>query len=501
MAALTVDLVRRGACRWGDRTAVEYGDTSLSFTEVDLLSNRLAQAMIAAGIVPQDRVALLVENGPFSIPLDFACLKARAVRVPLNARLAEAEHTAMLEQARPKAIIASEVLRERAESLGHTFGMHALILPEAFDGQAQWFSGASDTDPMLDTPPDDIVLALFTSGTTGTLKAAQHTQASYAAICTNILANLCSPARDDAMLHAASLIHASGTFVLPFWINGGRSIVLPGFDPSTYWDEARRHGATHVNLVPTMLQMLLENGSHAPDCVRSVIYGASPMPRPVITAAIERMGPIFTQYYGQTEAPLALAVLNAEDHLGSDAPLGSCGQVSVDVAIKLVDERGASVATGDIGEIAVAGPMLHAGYLGAPDLDRETRLPDGYMRTRDLGRFDEHAFLHLVDRTSDMIVSGGYNIYPREVEDALLSHPSVIEAAVVGIPDDKWVEAVCACIVLREEISDEALKSHLRGRLASYKVPKRFERTDTLPKSPVGKILRRVLRERFVVAS
>ena len=495
--ALTSDLMRSGARRWGDRVAVECGDTSMSFAEVDAMSNRLAQALIAAGIEPQNSVALLVDNGLFSIPVDFACLKARAIRVPLNARLAEAEHVAMLEQTSPKIIVASYGLRDRAEKLGSTLSVEVMILPEQGASWPEWLVEASDADPMLDTPPDDIVLALFTSGTTGTLKAAQHTQSSYAAVCANILANLCSPDRDDAMMHAASLIHASGTFVLPFWINGARAIVLPGFDPSAFWDQARRHVATHVNLVPTMLQMLLESGTQAPECVRSVIYGASPMPRPVILAAIEKMGPIFTQYYGQTEAPLALAVLDAEDHLGDEAPLGACGQVSVDVTIKLVDEAGATVPAGQIGEIAVAGPMTHAGYLGARELDRDTRLPGGFIRTRDMGRFDERGFLHLVDRTSDMIVTGGYNVYPREVEDALLSHPAVREAAVIGVPDDKWVEAICACIVSAEDISDEELCAHVRKRLAGHKVPKRFERLDALPKSAVGKILRRNLRERF----
>lgn len=494
---LTVDLVRRGAQRWRDRIAVECGDVAMSFAEVDWLANRLAHAFMAAGIKPQEPVALLVDNGLFSIPLDFACLKARAIRVPLNARMAEAEHLAMLEQCLPRAIVASSSLRERAEALGAAFGIQVMVLPEQPGAEADWFADTADADPWLPTPPDDVVLALFTSGTTGTLKAAQHTQASFAAICSNILANLCSPGRDDAMMHAASLIHASGTFVLPFWLRGGRSIVLPGFDPSTYWAAAKRYRATHVNLVPTMLQMLLESGTDAPECVRSVIYGASPMPRPVITAAIGRMGPIFTQYYGQTEAPLALAVLDAADHLGEDAPLGSCGQVSVDVAMKLVDEAGAPVPPGEIGEIAVAGPMVHAGYRGAADLDRDTGMPDGFIRTRDMGRVDGRGFLYLVDRTSDMIVTGGYNVYPREVEDALLTHPAVREVAVVAVPDDKWVEAVCACVVLAQETSDEDLMAHVREKLAGHKVPKRIERLSSLPKSPVGKILRRSLRDQL----
>ena len=496
---LTVDLVRRGAVQWGDRIAIECGTTKLSFRHVDRLANRFANALIGLGLEPQDTVGLLVDNGPYSVSIDFACLKARAVRVPLNSRLSEPEHLAMLEQTRPRFLVASASLRERAEALAERLqGMQVLCLEAAAD--PDWIAAAADSDPFLATPPTDIVLALFTSGTTGTLKAAQHSQASYAAVCANILANLVSPDRGAAMIHAASLIHASGTFVLPFWLRGGRSIVLERFDPETYLVDVKKYGATHANMVPTMLQMLLA-GSDNRDLhsLRSVIYGASPMPRPVMESALERWGPIFSQYYGQTEAPLALTVFSPKDHEGHDAPLSSCGQVCVDVSLKLVNEIGAAVPLGEIGEIAVAGPMVHVGYLNAPELNQENLLPGGFLRTRDMGRFDERGFLHLVDRTSDMIVTGGYNVYPREVEDVLLDHPAIAECAVVGAPDPKWVETVCAFIVpsVGTRPSDQEIADWVKQRLAPHKTPRRIEWIDTLPKSAVGKVLRRELRDRL----
>ncbi len=499
--ALTVDLVRQGARRWGEAQAIACGDASLTFAQVDRLASKIANALIAHGQAPQDRVALLVDNSAYSVPLDFGCLKSRAVRVPLNTRLSETEHRSMIEQARPNILIASSGLRERAERLASgSHGMQVLYLDKDVAVEPRWLSAAADSDPHLPTPADDIVLALFTSGTTGTLKAARHTQASYAAVCANILANLVSPGRGDAMIHAASLIHASGTFVLPFWLRGGRSIVLEGFDPDSYLHQARSLGATHANVVPTMLQMLLATGVQSDSgLLRNVVYGASPMPRPVILEAIDRWGPIFTQYYGQTEAPLALTVLSPEDHFGADAPLSACGQVSVDVSLKLVSEDGDAVGIGEPGEIAVAGPMVHAGYLDAPELDRETGLADGYLRTRDIGRFDERGFLHLVDRSSDMIVTGGYNVYPREVEDVLLDHPQVLECAVVGAPDPKWVETVCAFIVpaAGAGLTRQEIDGWVRQRLAPHKVPRRIEWTGSLPKSAVGKVLRRELRDRL----
>jgi fatty-acyl-CoA synthase len=502
---LGVDLVRRGARLHRSRIAITCGDASLTFSQTDEISSRLANALIAQGMAPQDCVGVLLNNGLYSIPLDFACLKARVTRVPLNSRLSVAEHARMLQATEARVLIYGPGLAERAVQLRAALDGELITLSigptEAGDPDLlALMEKAAASDPMLPTPLDDVVAAIFTSGTTGTLKAAQHTQATWGAICTNILANGCDPRPDDAMLHAASLIHASGVFVMPFWIRGARSAVLGGFDPNSYLDQVVATGATHINIVPTMLGMVLGDGKRAAGDrgrLRSVIYGASPMPRPMIEAGLALWGPIFTQYYGQTEAPLMIAVLDAERHVGPDAPLGACGQPAVDVDVRLVDEAGHEVAAGEIGEVAVRGPIVHAGYRNAPELNAQVRLGGGFMRTRDLGRFDERGFLHLVDRTSDMIVTGGYNVYPREVEDALLAHPAIAECAVVAAPDDKWVEAVAAFVVLRPDagVSDAQLQDFVRARLAGYKVPKRIERCATLPKSAVGKILRRALRD------
>jgi fatty-acyl-CoA synthase len=500
---LAVDMVRAGARRHRDRVAIRYGDAALTFRETDEAANRLANVLTGMGAETGERVGLLLGNGLWTLPLDFACLKARVCRVPLNARLSVAEHARMLGDASVRTLVYEPALTERAGELaGLVDGLRTACLGPGRAGDLDLLaemSRASAADPALPVRPDDVILALYTSGTTGTLKAAQHTQASYAAIVTNILANLTGPARDDVMLHAAPLIHASGTFVLPFWLRGAQAAILGGFDPQAYLAAIPRFGATHVNLVPTMLQMLLAAGGATAGVrtLRSVIYGASPMPRPVIEEAMATWGPIFTQYYGQTEAPLCVSVLPPEDHVGADAPLGSCGQPAVDVELRLVDEHGAEVAPGAPGEVVVRAPFTMAGYLNAPELNAATFLGDGWMRTRDIARFDERGFMHLVDRTSDMIVSGGYNVYPREVEDALHSHPDVAECAVVGAPDDRWVEAVVAFVHRRPgaHVTAEELIDHVRPRLAGYKVPKRVEFVEAIPKSPVGKILRRALRD------
>lgn len=468
------------------------------------MANRVANVLLGIGCGRGRRVGLLLNNELWSVPVDFACLKAGVARVPLNARLSLAEHAKILAETAVDVLIHGGDLTERAVALaGELDGLRLVGIgsrqrPGDID-LIEEAERASAADPLVPVAPDDVMLVLYTSGTTGTLKAAQHTQASYAAITANILANLVSPGRDDAMLHAASLIHASGTFLLPYWVRGGRSVVLPGFDPQRFLRAVYDHRVAAVNLVPTMLGMLFSTGALDDADVSgldTIIYGASPMPRPLLEQGLEFFGPKFVQYYGQTEAPLCLTVLDKADHVAGGDLLGSCGHPSVDAEILIADDDGNAVQPGEIGEIRVRAPFTMAGYYNAPELDRQTMTADGWIRTRDLARADERGYLYLVDRASDMIVSGGYNVYPREVEDALLAHPAVAECAVVAAPDPTWVEAVTAFVVVRPgtSVTADELKTVVRTRLAGYKVPKEVHFVTAIPKSAVGKILRRALR-------
>ena len=499
---LAAEMVRRGAERFAARTAVVFGDERLSFREVDDAANRFANALLARGLTKGDQVALLMGNGLWSVSLDFACLKAGLVRVPLNARLSVQEHEHMLRETDARWLIHGPALRDVAESLaGRVTGLVGIGLGGPGVGGADLLEDAAladPRDPLVELAPDDPMLVLYTSGTTGTLKAAVHTQGSYAAIATNILTNLVSPERDSVMLHAASLIHASGTFVLPYWLRGATTAILERFDPTEFFAAIARYRVTEVNLVPTMLAVLFASGAaeHADvSSLRTVIYGASPMPRPVLERAIDAWGPIFTQYYGQTEAPLCITVLDQRDHL--DASLsGSCGYPSVDAEDRLVTEEGRLAGVGEIGELQVRAPFVMAGYYRANELNAEM-MSDGWLRTRDMARRDQRGYLYLVDRRSDMIVTGGYNVYPREVEDVLLDHPAVAECAVVAAPDPTWVEAVVAYVVFQPggTASEDDLRTFVRERLAGYKVPKRVMVLTEIPKSAVGKVLRRALRD------
>ncbi|MFJ7722589.1 class I adenylate-forming enzyme family protein, partial [Rhodococcus erythropolis] len=233
--------------------------------------------------------------------------------------------------------------------------------------------------------------------------------------------------------------------------------------------------------------------------LKSVIYGASPMPLATIERAMQAWGQHrFLQYYGQTEAPLCIAVLRPEDH--TEDRLLSCGQPAIEVEIRLLDGEGNEVPQGEPGEIVIRSPSAIAGYFNAPELNADTFTEDGWVHTRDIGQFDAEGFLFLKDRASDMIISGGYNVYPREVEDALLTHPAVREVAVVGTADAKWVEAVTAVVVLEDgTVENDSLQAslvaHVGERLASYKKPRRVVFAESVPKTAVGKLNRKALRD------
>jgi fatty-acyl-CoA synthase len=505
-AMLVTELIRRGALYHGDRIALRFGDESRTFREVDRLSSRIANTLKEKiGLAKGSPIALLLDNGLHSVPCDFGGAKAGLVRTPLNGRLSLDEHRRMIEKIGAGTMIHGPSQAERAAALKAALpDLRVIGLGDSSVGPdlLALATDATDADPRLAHQPDDVILALFTSGTTGTLKAAQHTNASYGAIVRNVLANLVDPKAGETMLHAASMIHASGCFVLPYWLRGGTAAILPGFAPASYIEAIERWRPDALNLVPTMLQMLFQTpGIDAADLssVATIVYGASPMPRPVLERALDLWGPVFVQYYGQTEAPLAICNLQKAEHVGaSPERLLSCGRPSVDCELRLVDEAGWDAPAGEPGEIVLRAPFAMKGYTDAA-LTAEAFLPGGWLRTRDIGRFDEEGYLTLVDRTSDMIVTGGYNVYPREVEDALAAHPAVAQAAVVGLPDEIWGEAVTAFVVLRggEACGEAALIAHARRLLAAYKTPKSVRFVATIPLSPVGKPLRRALREPF----
>ena len=272
---VTAELIRRGARRYRDEPAILCGDETLTFCEVDELANRIAHVLVERGV---DRVGLLLGNGLHSVPMDFACAKAGIARVPLNPRLAALEQQAILAAAGAELLVADTDTSLDAE---------VLPLGELLERARR----APTDEPPVELEPETTALLIATSGTTGKLKLVRHTQASYAAVAANILANLLDPKPGEVMLHAASLIHASGTFVLPYWLRGGASAILPGFEPTGYLDALERHRATAINVVPTMLGALLQEPPRELPTLQTLVYGASPTPPALLRRAIDRFGP------------------------------------------------------------------------------------------------------------------------------------------------------------------------------------------------------------------
>ncbi|MCM3766059.1 class I adenylate-forming enzyme family protein [Neobacillus niacini] len=503
------ELIKRGAIYFPNHTGAIFQGEKLTFDQVYRNSNRLANSLLSLGLKKGDRVAFLLANSLQSLEIDFALLQTGLVRVPLNTRLSENEHVHMIKDTDAKALLYTEEFSERAAQikkycpdLQYFCQMNGTTAEPWMINMHEFVQGVSEDEPAVKVSESDIATIQYTSGTTGVLKAAVHTQETWVAICNNIITAL-DIQEGDTMLHAAPLTHASGTLVLPHWVSGAANSVLSGFHPEQYLHVIHHEKPTTLNLVPTMIVMLLSHPNveqYSFESVRNIIYGASPMPREALKRGLELWGPKFVQYYGQTEAPLILSILNKKDHIGEgeegQARLLSCGRPVPTASIKIVDETGEELPSGEVGEIAVKSSQAMVGYWQEPELTQET-IKDGWVHTRDMGYLDQNGYLFLVDRKSDMIISGGFNVYPREVEEVLYQHPAVMEAAVVGVPDEKWVETVKAYVVLKsgQTATEEEIIQFCKDRLASYKKPSSIEFIDTLPKSAVGKVVRRFLRD------
>lgn len=504
-------IIREAANQYADRTAVIFENQYLSFQETYENSKKLANTLLNLGLNKGDKVAFLLSNSLQSVEIDFALLMTGLVRVPLNTRLSVEEHQHMINETGAKALLFTSEFNEQVVKIKmHTpevllyCQMNGTIsTPQIIDIQEKLIT-ASPKEPGIELEPSDLATIQYTSGTTGVLKAAVHTQETWKAICMNITKAI-NIQKDDIMLHAAPLTHASGTLVLPHWISGAANAIVSSFEPEDFLKSIEQYKVTTLNLVPTMITMLLLNPNverYSLQSIKQIIYGASPMPKEILQKGLKLWGPIFVQYYGQTEAPLILTLLSKEDHITDDGEpsnlLLSCGKPVKTADVKIVDPEHNHLPVHQIGEIIVKSSQNMIGYYNEPDLTEATII-DGWIHTRDMGYIDKNGYLFLVDRKSDMIITGGFNVYPKELEDVLYEHDAIAEAAIIGVPDPKWGEAIKAFIVLKEnvQVTEEDIIEFCKTRLASYKKPKSVEFIKELPKSAVGKIVRRILKEPY----
>ncbi|MGY2874643.1 fatty-acyl-CoA synthase [Marmoricola sp. URHA0025 HA25] len=361
-------------------------------------------------------------------------------------------------------------------------------------------------------PPDHIVSITYTGGTTGKPKGVIGTSQAMNTMAQIQLAEWEWP-ESPRFLMCTPLSHAGAAFFVPTVIKGGCLYVLSRFDPAEVLETIERERITATMLVPSMLYALLDHpDSHTRDLssLETVYYGASAINPVRLKEAIERLGPIFAQYYGQSEAPMVISYLAKADHVPSGTTadlagvpqrLSSCGRPSVFLRTALLDEEGNPVPQGEPGEICVAGPLLAGGYWNLPDETAAT-FRDGWMHTGDVAREDEDGFWYIVDRTKDMIVTGGFNVFPREVEDVIAEHPAIAQVGVIGTPDEKWGEAVTAIVVLREghELTDQVvaeIQASVKERKGAVQSPKQVIATDALPLTGLGKPDKKALRAQY----
>jgi acyl-CoA synthetase (AMP-forming)/AMP-acid ligase II len=483
----------QAASRFGDRGAVYVGERQLwTFSELHQRALRLAGSL--QGLGPGARIAVASENRPEIVELMFAAWAAESVVVPINYKLHALEMVQIIDDAEVAQVFASPKI---AAGLRTVTG--APVEDIAGERYTARLSAAAAAVP-TSTDPATLAWLFYTSGTTGRSKGAMLSHRNLIAMTVSHLADFDSPDQDSSLVHAAPMSHGSGLYIAPYVLRGARQVVpeSAAFEPDEFLDLCEHHPRCSSFLAPTMVQRLVQTGRPRPRHLETVIYGGGPMYVDSLKKAMAAFGQIFVQLYGQGEAPMTITGLRRADHVDADdAVLGSVGHARSGVDVAVWREDGTPADVGEIGEIVCRGDVVMSGYWRNPEATAAT-LQQGWLRTGDMGSFDDHGRLTLRDRSKDVVISGGSNIYPREVEEVLITHPDVTEACVVGAPDPDWGEVVVAFIV--GSADPAALDAHLLERIARFKRPKRYEFIDELPKNSYGKVLKRELRDRLSVS-
>jgi long-chain acyl-CoA synthetase len=456
-------------------------------------------------IAPGDRIALFATNCTEFLEALYGIWWAGAVAIPINAKLHGREAAWICNNASARlAFVNGDTADALAEAAGDwPPGMRTLSIDSEEYRRARGGDGASVPVAREDS---DLAWLFYTSGTTGRPKGVMLSHGNLAAMSLCYLADVDSVSPDDAALYAAPLSHGAGLYNFIHIRFGARHVVPEsgGFDPDEVLTLGRRLGNVAMFAAPTMIRRLVdaakkrgENG----EGIRTIVYGGGPMYLADIRDALATMGQRFVQIYGQGESPMAITSLKRAWHADVGHPrylerLASVGVAQSVLSVRITDADGKPLPTGETGEIEAKGPTVMLGYWNNPTANAET-LKDGWLRTGDVGRLDADGFLTLSDRSKDVIISGGTNIYPREVEEALLTHPDVREVSAVGVADPEWGESVVACVVLEDgaAANDAALDAHCLAAIARFKRPKRYVYLDALPKNNYGKVLKTELRK------
>ncbi|MCZ8322583.1 MAG: fatty acid--CoA ligase [Novosphingobium sp.] len=494
------EFIRFWAADRPDGVALDGDDLTLTWAELEDATNRVVSALLALGLQKGDRVTWYGKNSTTYFTLFFAAARVGIVMTPVGWRLAEPEAAFIIDNAEAKVLFLGDGFEACAETLGKRPGLIACFTAD----QARAMMKSTPHATFEPSGPNDAVLQLYTSGTTGNPKGAVLSNTNLFGLRKVGIENA-QPYNlldeDEAILVAMPCAHIGGTGLGVMSLAAGLpGIILAEFEPTRVFDAVVNRGVTRFFIVPAALQMLLNH----PDCaktdfsrLRYILYGASPIPLELLRQCIAMFGADFIQAYGMTETTGTICTLPPEDHsVEGNQRMRSAGKPLPGVEMMIRGKDGQAMSTGEIGEICTRSSSNMLGYWKLPEATASTMDADGWIATGDVGYMDEDGYVYIYDRAKDMIISGGENVYPAEVESGIYGHPDVLEVAVIGVPDEKWGEAVKAVCVPKpgHTIDTDSVIGWARERLAGFKVPKSVDVIEALPRNPSGKILRRELR-------
>jgi acyl-CoA synthetase (AMP-forming)/AMP-acid ligase II len=510
-AATLADVIRAQAKSRGDSIAFEFEGRSTSYKSLDSHASRVAHALAASGVKPHERIAWLGKNSDIYFELWLGAMKANVVMAPVNWRLAAPEIAFIVQDCKAAILFVGPEFIELVRGIQPQLPDVRIVMtteggaPEWPD-YAGWRDAQSDSDPMLPLTERDVAIQLYTSGTTGKPKGAMLSHSNFLSLVR--IADLDNPdwnkwTESDVSLVAMPVFHIGGSGWGIFGLYyGAKGVIMREFDPTKVLDFFERFGITKLFMVPAAMQFIVRQPRAREvdfSRLRYILYGASPIPAALLKECIEVFGCGFVQLYGMTETTGTIVVLPPEDHVAGRACMRSAGKALPGVELAILDANGDKLSPGEVGEIATRSGSNMVGYWNLPEATARTLDADNWLRTGDAGYIDDDGYLYIHDRIKDMIISGGENIYPAEVESAICDHPDVAEVAVVGVPDDVWGEAVKAVVVLKpgKSLSAADLIGFARERIAGFKTPKSIDFIAALPRNASGKILRRHLRDPY----
>lgn len=496
-------LMHQAVINHAQRECVVHGDRRLTFTEAWDRGVRLANGLLALGLAPGDRVGVLEDNSIEAADLFHGAAIANLVRVPLYPRNGREAHVHMLSHTDCSMLLVGEVHLHEVEGIDEEVASlsHVLVRDSSYEG---WLAEQSSELPDIEISPEDNFIIRHTGGTTGPSKGVAYTHRAWLNAGRDWFYTFPPVEPGDKCLHLGPISHGSGYQYLPTLLSGGCNVMVDHFDPEATLELMETEGIGFMFAVPTMLNALVrDNTARGRDFSRlkCMLVAAAPIADATALAARDVFGEVLYQGYGQTEV-LPVAMMGPAQwfaEIEGSTPLRACGMPLPFAQIQIWDEENAELPRGEVGEIVARSDGQMIGFWNNPAATEE-RVVNGWVKTGDMGRLDENGYLYIVDRADDMIISGGYNIWPMELENAISDHPDVIEVAVFGVPHERWGESPYAVVVVKEAdaVSADELIELCADRLGSYKKPSGITfQTEPLPKSPVGKVKRKDLREPF----